>query len=63
MDPSSSLSHKVAIVTGGTRGIGLAIADALLARGAAVVAAGVRRGSGWPAGDRAGRRAGSRCGR
>jgi NAD(P)-dependent dehydrogenase (short-subunit alcohol dehydrogenase family) len=30
----------VAIVTGGTRGIGLAVADALLARGASVVACG-----------------------
>src|SRR5688572_22356239 len=36
----SSLSGKVAFVTGGSRGIGLAIARALLAQGAAVAITG-----------------------
>lgn len=36
----SEISGKVAVVTGGTRGIGLAIAAALMARGADVVATG-----------------------
>lgn len=37
---ASSLSHRVALVTGGSKGIGLAIAAALLARGARVVITG-----------------------
>ena len=36
----SSLAGKVAVVTGGSRGIGLAVADALLQQGAAVAMAG-----------------------
>ncbi len=35
--------HQVAIVTGGSRGIGFAIADALIREGARVVAAGIPR--------------------
>jgi 3-oxoacyl-[acyl-carrier protein] reductase len=38
--PAQSLSEKVGIVTGGSRGIGLAIADALLTAGARVVITG-----------------------
>jgi NAD(P)-dependent dehydrogenase (short-subunit alcohol dehydrogenase family) len=37
---AQSLSRKVAVVTGGSRGIGLSIADALLARGASVLITG-----------------------
>ena len=37
---AQSLSGKVAVVTGGSRGIGLSIAEALLARGASVVITG-----------------------
>jgi 3-oxoacyl-[acyl-carrier protein] reductase len=40
----SSLSGKVAFVTGGSRGIGLAIARALLAQGAAVAITGTDQG-------------------
>ena len=39
-----SLSGKVAVVTGGARGIGLAIAQALLAQGAAVAITGTSQG-------------------
>lgn len=39
------LSGKVAVVTGGSRGIGLAIASALLARGASVTISGVNAGN------------------
>ena len=38
--PAPTLHEKVAVVTGGSRGIGLSIAAALLARGAAVVITG-----------------------
>ena len=38
--PAPTLHGKVAVVTGGSRGIGLSIATALLARGAAVVITG-----------------------
>jgi NAD(P)-dependent dehydrogenase (short-subunit alcohol dehydrogenase family) len=41
MSGDSSLRSKVAIVTGGSRGIGLSIAGALLADGAAVVISGM----------------------
>ena len=40
----SSLSGKVAVITGGSRGIGLAIAQALLAQGAAVAITGTSQG-------------------
>jgi len=40
MSPAWTLENRVAIVTGGSRGIGFAIADALLARGARVVISG-----------------------
>ena len=38
-DPKSDLAGRVAIVTGGARGIGLAICEELIARGASVVVA------------------------
>jgi len=44
MPDSPALDGKVAIVTGGTRGIGAAIVAALLARGAAVVMTGLDQG-------------------
>ena len=40
MHESSSLSGRSAVVTGASRGIGLAVAEALVARGAGVVACG-----------------------
>ena len=40
MDNASNLSGKAAVVTGASRGIGLAVAEALVARGAGVVACG-----------------------
>ncbi len=40
MDHASNLSGKAAVVTGASRGIGLAVAEALVARGAGVVACG-----------------------
>ena len=39
----SALNGKVAVVTGGSRGIGLAIADALLGQGASVVISGTNK--------------------
>jgi 3-oxoacyl-[acyl-carrier protein] reductase len=39
----SALNGKVAVVTGGSRGIGLAIADALLGQGASVVIGGTNK--------------------
>ena len=39
----SALNGKVAVVTGGSRGIGLAIADALLGQGASVVIGGTKK--------------------
>jgi NAD(P)-dependent dehydrogenase (short-subunit alcohol dehydrogenase family) len=41
MDHAHALDGRVAIVTGGSRGIGLAIADAILARGGRVVITGL----------------------
>jgi len=43
--PNASLHNTIALVTGGTRGIGLAIARNLLDRGACVAVSGVREAS------------------
>src|SRR5580704_14936945 len=44
-EKSSSIENKVAIVTGGTRGIGRAVARRLLAEGARVAICGTRQKS------------------